>query len=124
MIDSDELEDYVGRLTRASEDGAFLIVTVTGTEDFLQMIAGEEDVQIDFPLVTERQRGFESRIRAAAGSVGLTVEENEGGDGARFLDVYLEKDAGRVASVCRSFLRDVFGAGAGARLEFESDGLG
>jgi hypothetical protein len=124
MNNTDELRDYVERLMRASEEGAFLIVSVAGSEDFVQMIAGGEDVQIDFPLVTDRQRGFESKIRTTAASEGLAVEENEGDDSARFLDMYVEKDAGRVARVCRSFLRDVFGAGENARLEFESDGLG
>ena len=122
-MSEDELRDYVERLMRAPEDGAFLIVTVAGSEDFVQMIAGVEDVQIDFPLITERQRGFESKIRATAEGEGLTVEKNEGSDGAHFLDLYLEKDAGRVARVCRAFLREVFGAGEDARLEFESDGL-
>jgi hypothetical protein len=124
MSNDDELRDYVGRLTRAAEEGAFLIVTVAGGEDFLQMVAGGEDVQIDFPLITGRQRGLESKIRAAAEGEGLSVEENEGSDGARFLDMYVEKDAGRVARVCRSLLREVFDAGEDARLEFESDGLG
>lgn len=124
MTNMDELRDYVERLMRAPEEGAFLIVSVAGSEDFVQMIAGGEDVQIDFPLVTDRQRGFELKIRAAATSEGLAVEENVGDDGARFLDMYVEKDAERVARVCRSFLRDVFGAGENARLEFESDGLG
>jgi hypothetical protein len=119
-----ELRNYVGRLTRAPEEGAFLIVTVAGTEDFVQMIAGADDVQIDFPLITDRQRGLEPEIRAAAGREGLAVEENEGDDGARFLDVYVEREAGRVERVCLSFLRGVFGAGEDARLEFESDGLG
>jgi hypothetical protein len=124
MNDADELRDYVERLMRAPEEGAFLIVSIAGSEDFVQMIAGGEDVQIDLPLVTDRQRGFESKIRAAASGEGLAVEENEGDDGARFLDMYVEKDAGRVTRVCRSFLRDVFGAEEDARLEFESDGLG
>jgi hypothetical protein len=123
MSDTDELSGYVGRLTRAPEEGAFLIVTVEGTEDFVQMIAGADDVQVDFPLVTERQRGFESKIRATAESEGLTIEENEDDDGAHYLDMYLEKDAGRLERVCRAFLREVFGAGGDARLEFESDGL-
>jgi hypothetical protein len=123
-MSNDELRNYVERLMRAPEDGAFLIVTVAGSEDFLQLLAGVEDVQIDFPLITDRQRGVESRIRAAAEGEGLTVEEVEGSDGAHFLDMYLEKDAGRVTRVCRTFLRDVFGAGDDARLEFESDGLG
>ncbi len=124
MSDADELRDYVERLMHAPEEGAFLIVSIAGSEDFVQMIAGGEDVQIDFPLVTDRQRGFESKIRAVASNEGQAIEENEGDDGARFLDMYVEKDAGRVTRVCRSFLRDVFGAGEDARLEFESDGLG
>ena len=123
MNDADELRDYVGRLMGAPEEGAFLIVTVAGTDDFVQMIAGADDVQIDFPLITERQRGSEPQIRATAEREGLTIEENEGDDGARFLDMYLEKDAGRLERVCRSFLREVFWAGEDARLEFESDGL-
>ena len=124
MSNVDELRDYVERLMRAPEDGAFLIVSVTGSEDFVQMIAGGEDLQIDFPLITDRQRGFESKIRAVASSEGVAVEENEGDDGAHFLDMYTEKDTEHVTRVCRSFLRDVFGAGEDARLEFESDGLG
>ena len=33
MSETDELRYYVGRLMRAPEDGAFLIVTVAGSED-------------------------------------------------------------------------------------------
>lgn len=123
MSETDELRDYVGRLTRADEDGAFLIVTVAGSEDFLQMLLCAGSVQIDFPLVTARQRGFESKIRATAESEGLTVEEVRGSDGSRFLDIYLAKDADAVLRACRAFLREVFGAGEGTRLEFKGDGL-
>ena len=85
------------------------------------MFMGVEDVQIDFPLVTARQCGFESKIRATAESEGLTVEDVRGSDGARFLDVYLVKDADAVLRACRAFLREVFGAGEDTRLEFDGD---
>lgn len=124
MDETDELRDYVERLMRSTWDGAFLVVTVEGSEDFVQMTAGEEGVQIDFPLVTARQRGFESKIRATAEGEGLAVEENVGSDGARFLDMYLAKDADAVARACRAFLREVFGAREDTRLEFDGDGLG
>jgi hypothetical protein len=124
MSDTDELRDYVERLTSTAGDGTFLIVTVAGTEDFLQMLVCAEKLQIDFPLVTARQRALESKVRAAASGEGLLVEEVVGSNGAHFLDVYLEKDAGRVTRVCRTFLREVFGAREDAPLEFNWDGLG
>ena len=124
MSDAGELRDYVERLLSAPGDGAFLIVTVAGTEDFLQMLVCGEELQIDFPLVTARQRALEPKIRAVAGGEGLAVEEVSGSNGAHFLDMYLEKDARRVARVCRTFLREVFGAGEDAPLEFKGDGLG
>src|ERR1044072_2401128 len=93
MDETDELRDYIGRLLLAPEGEAFLVVTVAGSEDFLQMTAGEESVQIDFPLVTERQCGFESKIRATAEGEGLTIEENLGSDGAGFLAAYVGRAA-------------------------------
>ena len=124
MSDSDELRNYVGRLMRAPEGGAFLIVMVAGGEDFLQMAVDGEAVQLDFPLVTDRQRGLEAKVRAVAAGEGLEVYETEGTDGALFLDMDMRKDADAVTRVCRTFLREVFGAGEEARLEFDSDGLG
>jgi hypothetical protein len=123
MSETDELRDYVGRLMRADDDTAFLVVTVAGSEDFLQLSGDSEGVQIDFPLITGRQRGLESSIRATAEREGLAVLENLGSDGSRFLDVNMKADAGEVARVCRAFLREVFGAGEGTRLEFKGDGL-
>ena len=124
MSEADRLLQHVERLVRSNVYGAFLIVSVAGTEDFLQMSAGPGAVQLDLPLITPRQAALEPEIRAVAAGEGLSVYESEGTDGARFLDMDLEKDSARVAAVCRAFLRGVFGAGEGARLEFEGDGLG
>jgi hypothetical protein len=122
-MDTTELHDHVDRLMRAPSDGAFLIISVYGTTDFLQLSGDPQGVQIDFPLITDRQLSLESKIRSAAEAEGLVVVENKGSDGSRFLDIDIEEDAAGVTRVCRVLLRDVFGAGETAQLEFEGDGL-
>jgi hypothetical protein len=119
----DEIEHYIDRLMSANDDGAFLIISVAGAVDFLQLTGDARGAQIDFPLITDRQRSLEQRIRLAAERVGLPVVENRGGGSDRFLDINVEGTAAEVARVCRALLYDVFGASEGAELEFEGDGL-
>lgn len=124
MSDTDELPYYVERMMRDRfRDGAFLIITVSGSDDFLQLIGDDEGVRMDFPLITDRQISLESKIRLAAEMVGREVMENEGEGGERFLDIDVMAEVAEVARVCRVMLREVFGAGEGARLEFE-EGVG
>jgi hypothetical protein len=118
-----ELQDHIDRLMRAPSDGAFLIISVSGTDDFLQLTGDTDGVQIDFPLITSRQLSLEAKIRLAAEAEGLAVVENKGSSGERFLDIDIEGHAVEMARVCRVLLRNVFGARDDARLEFEGDGL-
>lgn len=122
-MDTTELHNHVDRLMRAPGDGAFLIISVSGTDDFLQLTGDPQGVQIDFPLITKRQLSLESKIRLTAEAEGLVVVENKGSDGSRFLDIDIEADVAGVTRVCRMLLREVFGAGEAARLKFEGDGL-
>ena len=122
-MDTNELEQHIDLLMHALNDRAFLIISVSGTDDFLQLTGDTQGVQIDFPLITDRQLTLESKIRLAAEAEGLEVVENKGSGGERFLDIDIEGDAVEVARVCRVLLRNVFGAEDGARLEFEGDGL-
>lgn len=122
-MDTTELQDHVDRLMRAPSDHAFLIISVSGTDDFLQLTGNMKGVQIDFPLITARQLSLESKIRLTAEAEGLVVVENKGSDGSRFLDIDIEEDVAGVTLVCRVLLREVFGAGEAARLEFNGDGL-
>lgn len=123
MSDADKIRHYVERLMRAPGDGAFLVIAISGSDDFLQLTADAEGAQIDFPLITDRQRSLEPKIRLAAEGAGLPLVESESGGGDRFLDVNVEGSAAEVARICRVLLREVLGAGDDAELEFESDGL-
>lgn len=119
----EELDDLVARLMKSTREGAFLIVQVEHGDDFLQMTGGSSGVQIDFPLVTERQKGFELKIRRSAAHQGLRVVENYGTDGSRFLDIDIHDGPGRIAAVCRELMGDIYGTPRQAKFRYTYDRL-
>ena len=124
MDNISQLESYIERLIRGSaSDTAFLIITVSGTEDFVRLIAEGEGVELDFPLITGRQMSFEWKVRAIAECEGCSLVENRGDDGARFLDVELPADAAEVSRIVEVFMSELFGVGPHTELHFEGDCL-
>lgn len=119
---SEHFEDLVRRLMHSTSDDSFLVVGVENSEDFLQMTASPFGIQLDFPLITDRQKSLESRIRESAGRQGLTIQETQGTDGNSFLDIDINGEPGHVAAVCRRFMAEIYGA-TGARFRYEHDGL-
>jgi hypothetical protein len=116
-----ELEARIVRLMQ-SGDQTLLIVQVPGTKDFLQLTATSDSAQIDFPLITERQRALEPKIREAARELRLDFRETLGSEGSRFLDCDFAGTSQQIAGACRILLTRVFGISEDAPLVFESDG--
>ena len=56
----DDLESHIEKMMKSTMTGAFLIVKVYGTSDFIQFSGSERNVQLDFPLVTDRQKSMEA----------------------------------------------------------------
>ncbi len=100
----------------------FLIIGLSGTEDFLQLTATPQSAQIDFPLITARQRSLEPKIQQIAAELKLDFYETRGSDGSRFLDCDLKGTAREIADACRELLTRVFGISEDRRLTFKSDG--
>ena len=117
-----ELEPRISHLMHSGRQ-TFLIVRIAGTKDFLQLTATPDSAQIDFPLVTDRQRELEPRIREAAAALGLDFRETRGSDGSRFLDCDLTRTPTEIARACRQLLMRVFGVSGDARLAYESDAV-
>jgi hypothetical protein len=113
---------YVDRLMRANDACAFLTINIT-PDDFMQLTGDASGVQIDFPLITARQRGFETKIRHVASGAHLEVIENSGSDGSRFLDMNVNGASDKVAAICSKILRGVFGVSGDVALTFQHDGL-
>ena len=114
-----ELESRIAHLMRSPQ--TFLIVHVAGTKDFLQLTATPDLAQIDFPLITERQRELEPRIRQASAELGLDFRETHGSNGSRFLDCDLRGTPHDIARACRELLQRVFRATEGTRLVYETN---
>jgi hypothetical protein len=116
-----ELEPRIARLMQSASQ-TLLIVHVPHTEDFLQLSATPKSAQIDFPLITDRQRALEPKIREAAAALHLNFHETRGSDGSRFLDCDFSGSPREIAHTCRQLLTRVFGISEDAPLTFESDG--
>ena len=117
-----ELEPRISHLMHSGRQ-TFLIVRVAGTKDFLQLTATPDSAQIDFPLITDRQRALEPEIRKAAKELHLDFHETQGSNGGRFLDCDFRGNSGETAAACRKLLTRVFGISENAPLTFESDAV-
>lgn len=115
-----DVPSYLAALQQASEPDAYLIIEVDGTDDFLQFTASSALVELDLPLVTERQQSLEDRFRAAAADLGLAVRDSQGPGGSRFLDVDLE--ASTAGARAQEFLARLFGVRAETALVFVCHG--
>ena len=99
----------------------FLTVKIAGTKDFLQLTATPESAEIDFPLITDRQRELEPKIREASAVLGLDCRETHGSDGNRFLDCDVSGSPAEVARTCQQLLLRVFGITEDATLAYETN---
>jgi hypothetical protein len=115
-----ELESRISHLMRSGPQ-TFLIVKIASTKDFLQLSATPESAEIDFPLITDRQRALEQRIREATAELGLACRETLSSDGSRFLDCDVTGTAADVARACRELLQRVFGVTEDATLAYETN---
>lgn len=118
-----DIPGYISRLMRSADARAFLTIRLAGSDDFLQMTGGERGVQLDFPMITPRQRSFEAKVRESVAGQGLAIVENYGSDGARFLDIEVEGTPQAVAAVCSKMLRAVYSVPGDAELIFQHAGL-
>ena len=115
-----KIKAFVSLLMR-SPDKKFLIVGIAGTEDFIQLTAAPDRAQIDFPLITERQRSLEPKILQVAGELHLDFHETRGSNGGRFLDCDFIGSSREIADTCRKLLIHVYGISETTALTFETD---
>jgi hypothetical protein len=107
--------------SRASD--AFLVVTVRATGDFIQFTAAAGAVQLDFPLITPRQRQLQRKLEEACAELGLTRTVNSGTDGSRFLDYDIDGAPEEIAETVRALLRRVFAVNSELELSLTANGF-
>ncbi len=107
----------------SSSRGDYLIIHVGGTEDFVQFTGDAKGVQIDFPLVTDKQQSNESKIKQVATDLKLEFHETRGSDGSRFLDCDYSGSPEQIAALCRELLAKIYGVTDETGLFFETPAL-
>ena len=117
----DDIERNMLALMTSGKEGAFLIVTVQGTNDFIQFTSDASSVQLDFPLVTERQKSLEMIFRSAAKGLDLEIVENRGSGGEIFLDITMKGTAAEIAVIARALMEKLFTINQGVKIQYELD---
>lgn len=115
----DDIQTTIEKLMKSQKDDAFLIITIQGTEDFIQLTGDINGVQLDFPLITSRQNELETYFWKAAEDLDLKVVENKGSDGSRFLDIDINGNASNVSDLVKTFISNFLSVNRGTKLEFE-----
>lgn len=110
-------------LTGSSAPDAFLVVTITATQDFLQFTAGPESVQLDFPLITDRQREARPRLERVCAELGLIPTIQPGSDGSEFLTYDIEGTPVEIATIVRILFERVYDVVSGDELTYETNGF-
>ena len=104
-----DLENYIGIMMLSTEKYAFVIATVQGTRDFVQFSGNTKNIQLDFPLITDRQKSMEVAFRTTAKEMDLKIIENRGTGGEVFLDIDFKGTTAEISVVARTFMERFFG---------------
>ncbi len=120
-----DLPTQVERLLGADPEGGGILIVARADsdDDFIQFSVSDSEVELDHPLVTERQRSREVEVQRALDEAGCSPRINTGSDGARFLDCYLPRSSDEVVWVATRVLREALDIGDSTTLVFTSYGL-
>ena len=118
---SEIIETMIENLMKSTNKYRFLIITKHGSDDFIQFTGDNKGVQLDFPLVTERQKNQESAFRDTSAKLNLEVIDNQGSDGSSFLDINLKGNPSEISDTVKKFLGLLFDVDSNTKLEFTYD---
>lgn len=116
------LEDAIAGLLTSEQSDAFLIVDIRGSEDFLQFTAVPGSVQMDFPLITDRQKQVRARLEQAAESAGLKPANRDTG-GEESLNYVIDGNTASITATVRRVLDGTFDKSADEELSFVANGF-
>ena len=115
----DTIESLIANLMKSTNEYAFLIINIHGTEDFIQFTGDAKGVQLDLPLITDTQKALASTFRSVGSELNLKVIENKGSDGSNFLDIDLNGNASEITKIVKKFIGKLFSVNENTKLVFE-----
>ena len=118
-----DISAAVAGLLKSPAEDAYLVISISGTEDFVQLGGYLGTAFLDFPQITARQQNLRAKIETVCSDLGLTLETNVASNGAEFLDYPLSGSAEEMAAIVEQVLVRVYGVDRGTDLEFETNGF-
>ena len=116
-----DIQTHIDSLMNSKNEYAFLIITLKGTLNFIQFTGDKSGAQLDFPLITDRQKELKKTFKETANELGLNVIENKGADGSDFLDINIHDSSKEIAKISIIFMERLFNITPNSKLEFEYD---
>ena len=119
----DDIPSFFQKLMHAQTHNAFLIIQVTDSPDFLQFTAGDEILQMDYPLITDDQKRNARQLSSVCERLGLPSRKNTGTDGSEFLDFDITGTPEEMSLIVQKVFESVFGVSKDQQLTFKGNGL-
>ena len=117
----ESIEGFLQSLMRSERSDAFLVIAVEGTDDFVQFTGNQSGVQLDLPLIADRQRNLEPAFRKACELISEKIVTSKGSDGETFLDVNIEGTAAEIAE--KVVMAEMYQVSKETTLRFTLDGV-
>ena len=115
----ESISRYIERLMLDGREGGFLIISIQGTDDFIQFTGDAQGVQIDFPIVTKRQASLEQAFMDACRVIGVSVKRSSGTDGSQFLDANINGSVHEVSGKVWTVLSTLYSVSEDTTLAFK-----
>ncbi|MCI5141624.1 MAG: hypothetical protein D3909_07825 [Candidatus Electrothrix sp. ATG1] len=113
-----DIPRYIASLLKHGTEDDFLIIEIENSEDFFQFKNYQNELEIDFPLVTDRQKTLESKVRQAFRDLNLEIIENKGSGDIIFLDSYIKQADSGASTIVQEIFKSVFGLNENTKLVF------
>lgn len=118
-----KIEPAITALLASTADDAYLIFTIPGTGDFIQLAGYKGAAELDFPQITPRQKQIRPVVEKVCSELGLEMRITRASNGAEFLDYDLPKNPGEISRILRQILVEVYDASDATMLELETNGF-
>lgn len=116
---TDNIEGLIKKLMKSTNETAFLRIQIQDTEDFIQFTGDATGVQLNLPLITDRQKSLGPAFSEVGAELDLQVIENEGTDGSKFLDIDINGNETEISNTVQKFIGKLFNANPSTKLVFE-----
>ncbi len=116
--DFSSLTQRFKELTKGSPEIGALIIAINGKEDFIQFSRDGTSIQLDYPLISSRQKELEQKYRAICKDLDLELQTSTGSDGSRFLDAAVPSEPTKLSHLSKTILERLYEANDATKLKF------